>query len=236
MDTQMENEEIHTPIRETPKVKPVALSESDTHSVTRKLKRTKTDIKRIGATGLALSSKVILLMLVAFLAGSGLTYAITANPESSVKVLSSTLSEKTSGKVALSEKELISTVADLGIDVYWAGPVKGARYTLAVPADGQAYVRYLPNGEGLNDTEANYVVIATYVTPDAFAATQAAGNQTNGVTFINVQGAAVYYSKETQTNVYVAYPNIDFQIEVFSPIAKTALDIASTQGALRLVK
>jgi hypothetical protein len=35
--------------------------------------------------------------------------------------------------------------------------------------------------------------------------------------------------------VHVAYPEIDFQVEVFSPIAKTALDIASTSGALKLV-
>jgi hypothetical protein len=56
------------------------------------------------------------------------------------------------------------------------------------------------------------------------------------VTFINTQGAAVFYSKDAPTNVYVAYPNIDIQVEVFSPIAQTALDIASKQGALRLVK
>jgi hypothetical protein len=107
---------------------------------------------------------------------------------------------------------------------------------LAVPAEGQAYVRYLPNGDGLTDTQPNYVVIATYTTTDAFRATQAAGNQSNGVTFINPEGAAVYYNKDTPTNVYVAYPNLNYQIEVFNPIAKTALDIASKQGALRLVK
>jgi len=46
----------------------------------------------------------------------------------------------------------------------------------------------------------------------------------------------VYYNKDTPTNVYVAYPNLNYQIEVFDPIAATALDIASKQGALRLVK
>jgi hypothetical protein len=120
--------------------------------------------------------------------------------------------------------------------VYWAGPVKDAKYTLAVPADGQAYVRYLPNGQGIEDTKPNYVVIATYTTTDAFTATQAAGNTSNGVTFINTKGAAVYYNKDTPTNVYVAYPNLNYQIEVFDPIAATALDIASRAGALKLVK
>jgi len=182
------------------------------------------------------STKTALLMLAAFIAGSTLTYAFTSNSEPTVQASSSTFAEISTGKVSLTEKELISAVKQLGVDVYWAGPVEGAKYTLSAPAEGQVYVRYLPNGEGLTDTKANYVVIATYATPDAFTATQAAGNQTNGVTFISTQGAAVFYSKDAPTNVYVAYPNIDIQVEVFSPIAQTALDIASKQGALRLVK
>ena len=146
-----------------------------------------------------------------------------------------TFNEVVAGKVALSEYELISAVKKLGVTVYWAGPVKGAKYTLSVPSEGQAYVRYLPNGQGLADTNPNYVVIATYATTNAFDATQSAGNTTNGITFINTDGAAVYYNKETATNVYVAYPGKDFQIEVFDPIAKTALEIASRSGALKLV-
>lgn len=235
-DTSMESEATQKPVREKPKVRLTTVDSLDA-SVTPRKPRKKSEVVTPTSTKTTFgSSKVAILMIVAFLAGSGLTYAVTANSEPVVMASTSTFSDITAGKVALSEKELISAVAELGVDVYWAGPVDGAKYTLSVPVEGQAYVRYLPNGEGINDTAANYVVIATYVTPNAFASTQAAGNQTNGVTFINAQGAAVFYSKETPTNVYVAYPNIDFQIEVFSPIAKTALDIASKQGALRLVK
>ena len=182
------------------------------------------------------NSKTVLLMIAAFLAGSIITYSITSSSTPTPVASTSTFTEVIAGKVALTESELIAAVKKLGVDVYWAGPVKGAKYTLAVPADGQAYVRYLPNGDGLTDTKPNYVVIATYTTTNAFSATQAAGNQSNGVTFINAEGAAVYYNKDTPTNVYVAYPNLNYQIEVFDPIAATALDIASKQGALRLVK
>jgi hypothetical protein len=175
-------------------------------------------------------------MVAAFLAGSIITYSFTTSSTPTPVASTSTFTDVIAGKVALTESELIEAVKKLGVDVYWAGPVKGAKYTLAVPADGQAYVRYLPNGDGLTDTKPNYVVIATYTTTNAFSATQAAGNQSNGVTFINAEGAAVYYNKDTPTNVYVAYPNLNYQIEVFDPIAATALDIASKQGALRLVK
>lgn len=182
------------------------------------------------------SPKIVLLMVLSALISSGITYLATNNSAPTPASTTSTFTEVIAGKVALTEAELIDAVKQLGVDVYWAGPVKDAKYTLAVPADGQAYVRYLPNGQGIEDTKPNFVVIATYTTTDAFTATQAAGNTTNGVTFVNTEGAAVYYNKDTPTNVYVAYPNLNYQIEVFHPTAATALEIASKAGALRVIK
>ena len=184
-----------------------------------------------------ITSKTLITIILTAIFSSLLTFILTSNSSSTKSVSQvSTFTQVTTGKVALSESELIAAVKELGVDVYWAGPVKDAKYTLAVPADGQAYVRYLPYGQGIDDTKPNYVVIATYTTEEAFTSTQAAGNTSNGVTFINPEGAAVYYSKDTPTNVYVAYPNLNYQIEVFHPVAATALDIASKAGALRLIK
>jgi len=222
--------------------KSTAVSETSTAPRPRKAVAKKSVVKKVSDETQSTtqvrngSPKIILLMLLSALISSGVTYAVTNNSSSAPTASSTTLTEVISGKVALTEAELIAAVKELGADVYWAGPVKGAKYTLAVPADGQAYVRYLPEGQGIDDTKPNYVVIATYTTADAFTATQAAGNTSNGVSFISASGAAIYYSKDTPTNVYVAYPNLNFQVEIFNPIAATALEIASTNGALRLVK
>ena len=225
------------PVRKTPKVRQSTMV---TDSTVVAPKRTRAKVTPAVAdtpkAKMSQNSKTALLMVAAFLAGSIITYSFTSSSTPTPVASTSTFTDVIAGKVALTESELIAAVKKLGVDVYWAGPVNGAKYTLAVPADGQAYVRYLPNGNGLTDTKPNYVVIATYTTTNAFSATQAAGNQSNGVTFINAEGAAVYYNKDTPTNVYVAYPNLNYQIEVFDPIAATALDIASKQGALRLVK
>ena len=225
------------PVRKTPKVRQSTVV-TDSTVVAPKRTRAKVTpaVADIPKAKISQSSKTALLMVAAFLAGSIITYSFTSSSTPTPIASTSTFTDVIAGKVALTESELIAAVKKLGVDVYWAGPVNGAKYTLAVPADGQAYVRYLPNGNGLTDTKPNYVVIATYTTTNAFSATQAAGNQSNGVTFINAEGAAVYYNKDTPTNVYVAYPNLNYQIEVFDPIAATALDIASKQGALRLVK
>jgi hypothetical protein len=236
-EVQMDNKVTKAPVRKTPKVRSSVASDAVVApTVKRSRKKVEEPIVVEPKSSMKPSTKTALLMLAAFIAGSTLTYTFTANSEPAIEASTSTFADISSGKVSLTEKELISAAKQLGVDVYWAGPVDGAKYTISAPAEGQVYVRYLPNGEGLTDTKANYVVIATYATSDAFTATQAAGNQTNGVTFINSQGAAVFYSKDAPTNVYVAYQNIDIQVEVFSPIAQTALDIASKQGALRLVK
>ena len=234
-----------TPKRKKPAVrKSTVIQDSSASPRTRKVAVKKSAAKKqSGQTSIESEKKkggllkVILLMILAALISSGLTYSITSKSSTaSPAAATSTFTEVIAGKVALTEPELIAAVKQLGVDVYWAGPVKDAKYTLAVPADGQAYVRYLPNGQGIEDTKPNYVVIATYTTTDAFTATQAAGNTTNGVTFVNTEGAAVYYNKDTPTNVYVAYPNLNYQIEVFHPIATTALEIASKAGALRVIK
>lgn len=232
-----EQEEYEKPIRKIPKVRQqLAVTEPSSDLPKARASKKKSLEEVAPSRKISNNSKTLILVAFAFLAGSLLTYTVTSSSNPTPAVTTSTFTDVIAGKVALSETELISAVKKLGVDVYWAGPVKDAKYTLAVPAEGQAYIRYLPNGEGLTDTKPNYVVIATYTTNNAFSATQAAGNQTNGVTFINTEGAAVYYNKETPTNVYVAYPNLNYQIEVFDPIATTALDIASKQGALRLVK
>ena len=215
------------PVRKTPSVRKSTVISDSTVPAPKKAKKMVVNEEKKDKAKMSQNSKTIALMLISFALGSVLTYSLTSPSNNSSTVSTSTFTDVTTGKVALTESELIDAVKQLGVDVYWAGPVKGAKYTLAVPADGQAYVRYLPNGDGLTDTKPNYVVIATYTTTNAFSATQAAGNQSNGVTFVNTEGAAVFYNKDTPTNVYVAYPNLNYQIEVFDPIAATALDIDS---------
>ena len=232
----MPDETQDKPVRKTPSVRKSTVISDATMPAPKKAKKKAVNEEKKVKAKMSQNSKTIALMLISFALGSVLTYSLTSSSTNSPTASTSTFTDVTTGKVALTESELIDAVKQLGVDVYWAGPVKGAKYTLAVPADGQAYVRYLPNGDGLTDTKPNYVVIATYTTTNAFSATQAAGNQSNGVTFVNTEGAAVFYNKDTPTNVYVAYPNLNYQIEVFDPLAATALEIASKQGALRLVK
>ena len=148
-----------------------------------------------------------------------------------------TLAARISGGVALSEGELKSVVAELGEDVYWAGPMRGAKYTINAQNTGAIYVRYLPNGKDISDNSPRFRVVATYKEKNGYDATLAAGNQPNGVSLARSDDKGViYYSKQSPTNVYVAFKSQPFQIEIFDPESETALSIASDLNAVQLIK
>jgi len=148
-----------------------------------------------------------------------------------------TLAARISGGVALSESDLKDVVSKLGETVYWAGPMRGAKYTINAQNVGAIYVRYLPNSKGISDTSPKYRVIATYKETNAYDATLAAGNQPNGVSFAKADGVGVvYYNKNTPTNVYLAYKALPFQIEVFDPAAETALAMANDSNKVQAIK
>jgi len=155
---------------------------------------------------------------------------------STTSISSTDLTARSSGQVALTEEQLKDTVKALKLTAYWAGPVAGNLYSLDTRGQGQIYIRYLPEGKGLIDTSASYRVVGTYQIKDAFITTQAAGNSVpNSIGFINGDGAAVYYTKDSPNNVYMAYDRKDIQVEIFDPQVGGSIQLASTPNAITLI-
>jgi hypothetical protein len=147
-----------------------------------------------------------------------------------------TLSAQTSGGVCLTEGELKNVISENKIQAYWTGPLKDATYSINSATAGQVFIRYIPKGEECGSTAASFRVIATYAEADAFSATQQAGNQAEGVSLANTDGSVVYFNKNAPSNVYVAYPGIDYQIEIYDPNPKTAVTLATTSNQIQLIK
>lgn len=143
---------------------------------------------------------------------------------------------QTLGQVALTESQLRDIVKREDVVAYWSGPQENALYSLVINNNHQVFVRYLPNGKGLDDTSATYRVVATYPQADAFTVTKAAGNQPNAISFVNGDGAQVFYSKTLSGNVYVAYPDVPFEIEVFDPADGVALSMATASDVIVQIK
>jgi hypothetical protein len=177
---------------------------------------------------------VLTILVIAILNFAGIS---VFNVSSSNNLTGTTFEQQTSGQIALTESELKSVVADLGVPVYWSGPMQGAKYTVSSKDGSQVYIRYLPDGIVPTDNTPDYRVIGTYKLQSAFAATQKAGvSVANGIGFTNGDGAAVYYNKNTPTNVYMAFPETDAQIEIFDPMAGVAIQLATSTGSIQLVK
>lgn len=141
----------------------------------------------------------------------------------------------TSGKISLTEAELREVVAGEGLKVYWLGPQDGALYALDSVSSAQTYIRYLPNGRGLDDTSANYRVIGTYETKDAYTVTLSNAKRANSVGFINEDGNAVYYATLNPNSVYVGVKGTNSQVEIFDPNSGLALIAARTPALLQKI-
>jgi len=143
-----------------------------------------------------------------------------------------TISGSSSGKAALTEDEFKSEVRKVGGSIYWTGPLSGANYTLNHLAPGQDFVRYLPNGQGLEDSSLNYRVIATYKVANAYDSIVGAFNPKIAVGMIRPNGTVVYYVKAKPLNVFMAFKGLDYQIEIFDPTPGASLKLATTPGAI----
>ena len=138
------------------------------------------------------------------------------------------------GPVAVSEKELVALSKELGHPVYWAGPRANTRNELTVTAGGSVYVRYLLPGKDVG-ASGGALTVATYPVADAYAVTQQ-GASGDGSAVVEAPGDGfAMRSKASKTNVYLAFPGEDVQVEVYSPVPGQAARLVS-QGEIVSVR
>jgi hypothetical protein len=134
----------------------------------------------------------------------------------------------TSTVTGISEQGLRTLAASLDRPIYWAGRRRGDKFSLRRTSDGRFFVRYLPAGVRVGDPRPNFLVVATYPMENAFAATRNAARGSGGNTRRIAGGGIVYYADDSPTNVYIAYPGKDYQIEVFHPNPTLALRLVTS--------
>lgn len=122
--------------------------------------------------------------------------------------------------------QLDALAASVKHPVFWAGPKNGFTYELRRTSDGSIYVRYLPQGVKLGATKP-YLTVATYPFPGAFNALETVAKR-KGVTPIHVphDGLAAFSARDPHS-VHIAYPGVDYQIEVFDPTPGSATKLVA---------
>jgi hypothetical protein len=126
------------------------------------------------------------------------------------------------GPVAASPDRLRALAQEEGHDIYWIGPEDNTTYELTRTSAGRIFVRYLPKGVPVGIDKADYTIVGTYPVPNATSVLQglAAKSGENKLSVPN--GGIAVYNNSQPTNVYVAYPGSNLQIEVFDPSAERA--------------
>jgi hypothetical protein len=106
--------------------------------------------------------------------------------------------------------------------VYWAGPQASRALELTETAKGRVYVRYLTPQAKTGDRRAAFLTVATYPLEKAYDAVKAAAKRPGAVGFTLPRGGVAVYDRTRPTNLFVAYPDGQEQIEVYSPSAAQA--------------
>ena len=125
--------------------------------------------------------------------------------------------------VALSASGLRTLAHLVPQPIFWAGPKKHYLYELTRKTNGNVYIRYLPPGVNAGAPAGKYLVVATYPFTGAFHALQAVAKGKA----ISVPGHGIAVVDENDpTSVHLAYPGVNYQVEVSDPSPAVARSIA----------
>jgi len=138
------------------------------------------------------------------------------------------------GPTLVSASGLKTLARDLGQVIYWAGPVAGDKYEVTRSTTNDVYVRYLPAGVKAGTQERKHLLIVTYPLAGALDSLVASTNR-ELLTVAGGKGGLAAVVRGAPTNVRVAFPNVDFEIEVFDPSPRKARHVA-TSAALKPVR
>jgi hypothetical protein len=134
--------------------------------------------------------------------------------------------------VGLSAGGLHTLAGAVGQPIYWVGPKPDYLYELTRTPEGNVFIRYLPPNVDVGAKSAKYLVVATYPFRNAYAALQQAADGRE----LQIPGGGIAsVDRAHPTSVYVAYPGVDYQIEVYDPSPARSLQVARS-GEVRPVQ
>ena len=130
--------------------------------------------------------------------------------------------------VAASQSDIRQLSEQVGRPIYWLGPQSGKVYELQRTSQDRIYVRYLPPSAKIGTTRAAYALVGTYPVHNAYSVLKGLAKNSGEATFTAPHGAIAVYSDSRPTNIYLAYPGSDVQIDVYDPDAAAARSLVTS--------
>lgn len=151
----------------------------------------------------------------------------SGNSSPATTALAQTTTVQAVAPKAASQDELRALAVQLGHPIYWVGSQSGSTYELTVTSSGRIFVRYLPQGVQPGSKQAKYTFVGTYPFSHPYQALQGLAKQ-GDVSFSVPGGGLAVFSASTPTNIYVAFPHSNSEIEVFDPSATRARSLVAS--------
>jgi hypothetical protein len=120
----------------------------------------------------------------------------------------------------VSAAELASLAESLGQPVYWAGPQGAKEFELTRAGEERISIAY-----PAADAAAGRLTVATYRLDDAVGAVRRAGNAASAKLHRLPRRGVAVSDTASPTNVYFAYPDEPYQVEVYDPEPGRALKL-----------
>jgi hypothetical protein len=133
--------------------------------------------------------------------------------------------DSSSSTEAVSLGQLHQKAADDG-PIYWVGPRSGTRLQLTRTGN-RVLLRYL----GSNGSQPP-LTVGTYPFANAADRLKTRGEQAGGAWQKLKSGGVVYFNTGRPTSVYVASPGSDYEVEIYDPSPKAALQLAVSGAAV----
>jgi hypothetical protein len=131
-----------------------------------------------------------------------------------------------SGAEAVTAQQLSQLAVTLHHPIFWLGPKHGFTYELTKLANGNIYVRYLPAGVQVGANKP-YLTVATYPFPGAAAAMQKQASATGAMTTRLAHHGLAVLDAQYPESTHAAYRNVNYEVEVYDPTPRAALQLAS---------
>jgi hypothetical protein len=124
--------------------------------------------------------------------------------------------------------DLKDAAVQVGHPIYWAGKEQDGELEFTLTADGRAFVRYLTDGAGAGDEQADFLTVGTYQVDNAEAALEDVAGREGRESF-DVPGGGIGVVDAAQPQrVYFSPAGSDLQIEVFDPEAGRARELVES--------
>jgi hypothetical protein len=155
------------------------------------------------------------------ISGGGASYQDVTTPKEAV-----TVDVPFGSPIGLVPSSALKTASKLlHQPIYWAGPRKRLHYEFWRLTNGDIYVRYLPHGVKAGVESSKYLIVGTY----HFASAYKKLKKFCGRKAVAGPHGSVYCALPGDAkSVYVAFPKVNYEVEVYDPNPKVSKAIAAT--------